>query len=176
MKSTIFWPSWGDVQEALRGAKWTKRNPGKFHLATRKCCKIQGFGESTVQNPCVFTCFFLLMFPNPYFLLAFSRKYAAPATIQRAPARPTRARTTAKTQGFRNLLAKTVVKTEGFASVECANTDFCGVFLSLTWCGYESRKNAHESIDFLQEFNESSKKRCKSDRENTGFWQNHVKT
>ena len=34
-------------------------------------------------------------------------------------------------------------------------------------------KNAHESIDFAREINTSAEKRCKTERENTAFWQNH---
>ena len=48
----------------------------------------------------VFTCFFLSMFSKPNFLHAFQEKVAALAAIHWATARPNRARTTAKTQGF----------------------------------------------------------------------------
>ena len=120
-------------------------------------------------EPCVFTCFFLSMFPKSNFLHAFREKSAVQAAIHWTTARPNQAKTTAKTQGFGNWLLKTIVKNQGSASVECANLVFCDVFLSLTWCDYESRKNAHESIGFLRENNESAQKRRKTERENTRF-------
>jgi hypothetical protein len=72
------------------------------------------------------------MFPKPDFLHVFREKSAAQAAIHWATARPNQTNTTAKTQGFGNWLLKTIVKNQGSASVECANLDFCGVFLSLT--------------------------------------------
>ena len=86
-------------------------------------------------EPCVFMCFFLSMFPKPHFLHAFQEKSAAQAAIHWATARPNQTKTTAKTQGFGNWLLKTIVKNQGSASVECANLNFCSVFLSLTWRG-----------------------------------------
>ena len=73
------------------------------------------------------------MFPKPHFLHAFQEKSAAQAAIHWATARPNQTKTTAKTQGFGNWLLKTIVKNQGSASVECANLNFCSVFLSLTW-------------------------------------------
>ena len=55
------------------------------------------------------------MFPKPYFLHAFRENLQPRRRSRRALARPNQARTTAKTQGFENLLIKTLVKNQGSA-------------------------------------------------------------
>ena len=79
----------------------------------------------------VFTCFFLSMFSKPNCLHAFQEKVAAQAAIHWATARPNRARTTAKTQGFGNTLIKMIVKTQGSASEQGQSPVFSYVFIPL---------------------------------------------
>ena len=88
-------------------------------------------------EPGVFTCFFLLMFPKPNVLHAFRENSAARAAIHWAAARPNRARTTAKTQGFGNMLIKKIVKTQGSASEQGQNPVFFNVFMSLDGLPYK---------------------------------------
>ena len=132
MNNTILWPGWGGVQEAPRKGKRTKRILRELILATRKCCKKRGFDGSLVQNHVFSRVFSYPCFQNPIFCMLF-RKNLQPRRQSTGPRRDqNQAKTTAKTQGFGNWLLKTIVKNQGSASVECANLDFCSVFLSLT--------------------------------------------
>ena len=96
----------------------------------------------------VFTCFFLSMFSKPNLLHAFQEKVAAQAAIHWATARPNRARTTAKTQGFGNMLIKVIVKTHGSASEQCPNPVFSHVFIPLNWLSHNPKKKTHEFTEF----------------------------
>ena len=132
MKINIFWPGWGGAQEGPQEGKCTKRSPWKSFLATRICCKKRGLDDSPAQNPVFLRAFSCPCFQNPIFCMLFEKNLQPGLRSRQALARPNQARTTAKTQGFENLLIKTLVKNQGSATVECANIVFCGVFLSLT--------------------------------------------
>ena len=82
-------------------------------------------------EPCVFTCFFLRMFPEPQFLHAFREKSAAGAATHWTAARPYSWNPIEKTQGFGNPLIKMIVKTHGSASEQCPNPVFSHVFIPL---------------------------------------------
>ena len=77
-----------------------------------------------------FHVFFLIHVSKTRFFACFSGKICSPGGN---PLGHGETKTTAKTQGFGNWLLKTIVKNQGSAAVECANLNFCSVFLSLTW-------------------------------------------
>ena len=119
------------------GSKCTERLPWESYLPTRMCCKKRGSGESLVQNPVFSRAFSCACFQNPQFLHAFREKSAAGAAIHWTAARPHRAGTTEKTQGFGNMLIKMIVKTQGSASEQGQNPVFFHVFMSLDGLPYK---------------------------------------
>ena len=93
---------------------------GINEVLARRRCRTLRFHEHFVAHISKTLCFLFVL-----------NESAAQAAIHWATARPNRARTTAKTQGFGNMLIKMIVKTPASASEQGPDPVFSHGFMSL---------------------------------------------
>ena len=135
MKQTTFWPSWGGPpRRPLRKADEPRKSYGHSFQQEEYTEKTQSWRLPDAE-PYVFTSILLRMFLKPNVFLFVLNKSATPAAIHWTTARPNRARTASKTQGFGNMQLKMTVKTQGSTSEQCPDPMFSHAFMSQNYPG-----------------------------------------